>query len=218
MIPVHRRTGVLVIAVALFGFGCAPAETPASPTVAEGLPVEVVLGCISIEAAECAFVSERVVAAAPGERQAFSVLIVLFDCQNAACPRSLAAREGYADVEYPDGGEPVRFALGGPPNAPQIAAQQMLWSGLQFAKSPRAAGPGPIPFDLGHCGLTWRVDFDGSFWVPVGQVLGDQPGIINQERGRMALLGPNLAQYIGPTGLTARLARFPGPKHVWLCD
>jgi hypothetical protein len=34
----------------------------------------------------------------------------------------------------------------------------------------------------------------------------------------MALLGPNLAQYSGPTGFIAQLARFPGPKHFFLCD
>jgi hypothetical protein len=34
----------------------------------------------------------------------------------------------------------------------------------------------------------------------------------------MRLLGPDLALYEGPTGFSANLARFPGPKHFFLCD
>ena len=37
-------------------------------------------------------------------------------------------------------------------------------------------------------------------------------------RGQMLLLAPALAQYQGAGGFTAQLARFPGPKHFWLCD
>ena len=62
------------------------------------------------------------------------------------------------------------------------------------------------------------IDFDGSFWLPVGQVDGTSPTIINSESGTMRLLGPNLAQFTGTTGFTVHLARFPGPKHFWGCD
>ena len=80
------------------------------------------------------------------------------------------------------------------------------------------AGAGPFPFDVGHCGITHVIDFDGSFWVPIGQVDGDHPTIINAERGSMRLLGPNLAEFRGDSGFTVQLARFPGPKHFWGCD
>ena len=62
------------------------------------------------------------------------------------------------------------------------------------------------------------VDFDGSFWVPVGQVDGEAPGIINSESGQMRLLGPNLAEYSGTKGFSMNLARWPGPKRFFLCD
>ena len=100
---------------------------------------------------------------------------------------------------------------------PRIERRRNAWSGLLQPRSPRVVGPGPHPFELGHCGLTWQVDFDGSFWLPTGAIDGDAPAVINSERGTIVLLGPNLARFVGDSGFTAQLARFPGPKHVWLC-
>ena len=60
------------------------------------------------------------------------------------------------------------------------------------------------------------IDFDGSLWVPVGQVDGDSPAAINQESGQIKLLGANRAEYRGPS-LIVTLARYPGPKFFWLC-
>jgi hypothetical protein len=71
---------------------------------------------------------------------------------------------------------------------------------------------------MGHCGLTHVIDFDGSYWVPVGQVDGDHPTVINAESGSMLLLNPNLAEFHGDSGFMVQLARFPGPKHFWGCD
>ena len=62
------------------------------------------------------------------------------------------------------------------------------------------------------------VDFDGSFWLPVGQVDGEASVIVNGESGEMRLLGPNIAEYRNGDGFVARLARFPGAKRIFLCD
>jgi hypothetical protein len=53
--------------------------------------------------------------------------------------------------------------------------------------------------------------------VPLGEIDGDASPVINSDSGQMRLLGPNLAEYRNAQGFEARLARFPGPKHVWLC-
>jgi hypothetical protein len=179
-----------------------------------------VIGCTSVDPAECRFIAEQVVAALPAERgQAFTVQIELFGCPNdGPCPRTLAVRGGRAIIDFTDGGDPILLSLAGPPQAPRIAVVQGFWSGLIQPRSARVAGFGPFAFELGHCGLSHLVDFDGSFWVPSGIVDGDAPGIINAESGHMLLVGPNIAQYTGPGGFGARLARFPGPKHFWLCD
>lgn len=178
-----------------------------------------VLGCFSIAAAECQFVAEQVEARLPVDRGTpFAIVIQLYGCPSGPCPPTLEAREGRVTIEYADRGEPIEVSVAGPPEAPRFGDVPMAWSGLMEPKSSRVAGPGPFPFELGHCGLTWYVDFDGSFWIPVGQIDGDASAVINAERGQMLLLGPNLAQYRGETGFTARLVRFPGPKHVWICS
>jgi hypothetical protein len=202
--------------VAFLAAACATPEPSASP--ADEPTGGFALGCLSVGEAECRFVADRVVAAMPAGRGApFAVVVQLYGCENVAnCPRTLGARDGKATVEWADGGKPVEASLAGPPDDPQIGALASAWSGLNNAQSPRVAGPGPHPFELGHCGLTWQVDFDGSFWVPVGQVDGDASAAINAERGSITLTGQT-AHYVGESGFTADLIRFPGPKHVWLC-
>lgn len=208
---------VLALFAALVLAGCGPTVTSPEPTAAEAAGATV-LGCLSIEPGECAFVAEQVRAELPpGRGVPFGIVIQLYGCPNGPCPQTLGVREGKVTIEYVDRGEPIEISVAGPPEAPRFGDVAMAWSGLKDPQSPRVAGQGPFPFELGHCGLSWYVDFDGSFWIPVGQVDGDASAVINAERGHMALLGPNLAQFRGESGFTAQLTRFPGPKHVWLC-
>ena len=219
MIGIRRGTAPGFLAAVLLA-ACQSGPT-ANPSEQPPRPAGPVVGCMSIEAAECQFVAEHVVAALPAERgPAFAIEITLFPCEgDVACPRTLGIRDGRAIVEYADGGEPITFSLQGPPQTPRIAPQAgTAWSGLVQPTSARVNGVGPFPFDLGHCGLSHVIDFDGAFWVPVGQVDGEAPGIINAESGQMRLVGANRAVYQGTTGFSAQLARFPGPKRFFLCD
>jgi hypothetical protein len=194
----------------------APAATPEPPPTRE-----LVVGCISVDDAECRFLAQQIVAVLPAERgPAFAVEIQLYACENpnAPCPKTLAARPGKAVVEFTDGGEPIDLTLKAPPLTPEITPQAGFYLGLTHPSSPRVVGGGPFPFEIGHCGVSHVIDFDGSFWVPIGQVDGDHPTIINAESGRMRLIAPNLAEFRGDSGFTVQLARFPGPKHFWGCD
>ena len=176
-----------------------------------------VLGCISIEAAECAFVADLVMERLPEERgMPFSIVINLYGC-GSPCARSLDDREGAVTVEYTDGGEPIDATVHGPAEAPVFGELETGWSGLIEPASSAVEGPGPFAHELGHCGLLWQVDFDGSFWLPVGQVDGDAADLVNAGSGQMILLEPNLAQFEADSGFTVQLTRFPGPKHVFLC-
>jgi hypothetical protein len=193
-----------------------PPSTAASPPARE-----LVVGCISVDDAECRFLTQQIVAVLPVERgPAFAVEIQLYACENpnAPCPKSLAARPGKAVVEFTDGSEPIDLTLKGPPLTPEITPQEGFYLGLTHPSSPRVVGGGPFPFDIGHCGVSHVVDFDASFWVAIGQVDGDHPTIINAESGQMRLIAPNLAEFRGDSGFTVQLARFPGPKHFWGCD
>ena len=203
----------------------APAQptSGASATPASSAPPreELVVGCISVDDAECRFLAQAIVAALPAVRgPAFAVEIQLYPCENpnAPCPHSLSARTGKAVVEFTDGGEPLELTLKGPPLVPEIEPQEAFYLGLTNPSSPRVAGAGPFPFEVGHCGISHVIDFDGSFWLPVGAVDGDHPTIINAESGSMRLINPDLAEFRGNSGFTVQLARFPGPKHFWGCD
>jgi hypothetical protein len=211
--------GVALALGALMLAGCATTATPA-PTTGDVSVVEgVVIGCISFEQTECEAVATQVLRALPPARgMPFSMALQLFDCQNGgACAKSLRARDGQATVEYANGGEPILLGLAGPPESATLQPIDAAWSGLQQPGSVRVVGRGPFELQLGHCGLNWQVDFDGSFWVPVGQVDGGASAIVNAESGQILLLGPNLAVFSDSRGFTAGLQRFPGLKRVFLC-
>jgi hypothetical protein len=195
-----------------------PTAAVASDELGPGLTADgVVLGCISIEAAECRSVADLVVERLPAERGTpFAIVINLYGC-GVPCAQSLDAREGAVTVEYADGGEPIDATVHGPADAPVFGEIETGWSGLIEPTSPPVDGPGPFPYELGHCGLLWQVDFDGSFWLPVGQVDGDSADLVNAGSGEMVLLGPDRAQFQADSGFTVQLARFPDPKHVFLC-
>lgn len=200
-----------------------PSVTPAaaSPSPSQGVAqAPLVIGCISVEEAECRFLAGQIVAGLPPERGApFAVEIRLYPCeQAAACRRTLDVRTGRAVIEFLDGDEPIERSLTGPARTPTIGPLDGSYLGLATPSSPRVNGFGPFPYELGHCGVLHVIDFDGSFWLPIGPVDGDHPTIINAETGTMRLLNPTLAEFRGESGFMVQLARFPGPKHFWGCD
>ena len=221
-----------MLAVVAIAAGCQATAPTAGPTGGATPPgattsgteparAELVVGCISIQAAECRFVAEQIVRVLPANRgDPFAIEIQAYPCEipNAPCPQSLAVRTGKAVVEFLDGAEPLELTLKGPPESPVIARQDAMYLALTTPSSPRVNGAGPFDYEMGHCGLLHVIDFDGSFWLPTGQVDGEHPTINNAEAGTMRLIGPNLAEFRGQSGFTVQLARFPGPKHFWGCD
>jgi hypothetical protein len=213
----------IAVALAFVVVACSTDQGPTSgPTQDEpGVLNGTVVGCGSIDQAACMLVAGRVLERVPAQRgRPFAVEVMLWGCPDGGlgCPKNLAARDGRVVVEYTDGDEPFEFTLKGPPNDPQLLpVAQGFWSGLINAKAERVAGPGPFPLELGHCGLSWQVDFDGSFWLPIGPYDADASAFINADSGLMRLLGPNRARFSGSDGFDVQLARFPGPKHVYLC-
>ena len=179
-----------------------------------------VVGCVNIDLAECRLVAERISATLPeGRRAPFSIQIRLAGCVNdGPCLRSLAARAGTAVIEYANGGQAVDLGLQGPPAEPRIEPFENPRTEPIQPSSPRVNGPGPFEFEVGHCGLSHSVDFDGSFWVLSGEINERALAYFNAERGTMRLLDRNVAEYLGADNLRFRLARFPGAKRFLLCD
>lgn len=211
----RRSAGLLLAIVAVAACSVAPTAAPTDAPAPERI-----LGCASITADECRFVAEAVLAKIPaGRGPVVSLQVTLYGCPAAPnCARSLIAREGEVVVDFRDAGDPIMFSLAGPPASPRIVeAAEIGWSGLLLPQSRPAGGSGPFPFEVGHCGLWHSVDFDASWWVPVGEVDGDINAMINGEAGRIRLLTATTAEYLGPDGARVTLARFPGAKHLRLC-
>ncbi|HXG26303.1 MAG TPA: hypothetical protein VNL94_05570 [Candidatus Binatia bacterium] len=217
------------VAAALVVAGCglgSPSPSPAptaSPFVPPPAPTTVdALACIDIGAQECEQLAGRILAGLPGiDGQPFSIRINLGACLDDGddCPRSLLDRLGTAIVEYPDGGEAILFELQGPPAEPVIDRNaEVDWTDPIPPGSPPVEGDGPFDFEVGHCGLLHVVDFDGSFWVLVGDYEGDHPALVNSEHGSIDLVAPNRARYVGPDDEPFDLVRFPGSKRFQLCD
>jgi hypothetical protein len=211
---------IAVILISLVAFACSPGPTKAPATAeppAVQQPVGLVLGCAGVAEAECQHAAARLQADLPqGRRQPFDIQISLGECPNEdPCPRTIAARGAIAYAEYAGGFETLTYSLGGEPD--NLGPLDFAFTEPIAPSSARVAGGLTFPFDLGHCGLSHMVDFDGSFWVAFGQIDGDAFGLINSESGQMRLLGSNVAQYTGPTGFIAQLVRFPGHKRFFYC-
>jgi hypothetical protein len=213
---VTRRFLLSAFVLGLVLGACSTSEPAPEPT-AEPAGPEQIVACVGIEPAPCNALVVQAAAALPaGRGLPVSFQLVLAECDGPPCGPGMIS--GQVTAEWLDGGEPVMFSFVGPVAAPEFDVVDAAWSGVVQPRSERVAPAVPVPFTLGHCGLLHVVDFDGSFWVPVGRVSLDDPEMINAAAGQMQLVAPNRAQFSKGGKLIATLARFPGPKHFFLCD
>jgi hypothetical protein len=194
-----------------------PVVVPPSPGAAQ------VVACLGITSVECAQVAQTVVGSLPADRGSpFSLTVRLSPCADGAtpCPDTLAARQGTVLVEYADEGIPSLYRLSGTPARPEVEPapeDSGGWTDPIQPGSPVVEGLGPFEYQVGHCGLLHAVDFDGSFWVLVGDAPGDHPALGGSDSGSMRLLQRDRARYTGTLDQDFELARFPGAKRFQLC-
>lgn len=209
-----RRFLPTIVLAGLLAGACAPTAepTPEPPGVPQ------IVACLDIDPGPCNAIVLQVAAALPAAGgQPVSVQVQLAACDAPPCGPGMVT--GQATVEWADGREPVLFRFLGPAAAPELeVVEDARWSGVVQPTSQRVAPGVPVPYTLGHCGLQHVVDFDGSFWVPIGDLDLSNPAIFNAVEGTMQLTAPNRAQFASGGRIIATLARFPGPKHFWLCD
>jgi hypothetical protein len=74
-------------------------------------------------------------------------------------------------------------------------------------------------YETGHCGLTYNLDFDGSFWRAINPN-GSQEApafFINYDRGYITLVSSDVAEYESSTGEVVALRRIDGPVIIPVC-
>ncbi len=116
-------------------------------------------------------------------------------------------------------GEP-RCAV--PPGPVGDFCYEQTQGSVLFAESTRARRGRFYPIAIGHCGLMWIVDFDGSFWRPLPPELGpgEEPPsfFINGDRGVIWLSGRDRAMYRSASeDADAELQRVGGPIAPAVC-
>ena len=92
-------------------------------------------------------------------------------------------------------------------------------SALVEAMSPPVEAGVPYRFEVGHCGLTWYTDFDGSFWrVTDKHPPGPDPvALINGDIGTMVLRSEERARYTSSDGTVVELRRAGRTWRVFYC-
>ncbi|HET9345584.1 MAG TPA: hypothetical protein VFO05_07775 [Candidatus Limnocylindrales bacterium] len=209
-----RRGRHLVAAVlAAITVACGPAPDLAP----EPTPGVERLACLSVPADQCGRLAAGAAGRLGGEVIVVSTMVGSW-CDADPCPPGLPPRtNGNVFLEVDGPLRIVRVDLQAEPTGEVRFAEPVLeTSALITPTSPRV-GPGPVQFDLGHCGLHSPVDFDGSLWDPIGEIDGDAPDAINAAAGQIVLLGPQRARFRSDGGFTVDLARRDGPKAYPLC-
>lgn len=74
-------------------------------------------------------------------------------------------------------------------------------------------------YETGHCGLTYLLDFDGSFWDAINpRAPREAPSFfINYDSGTIELTSNDVASYTASTGKVIRLERADGPVTIGGC-
>jgi hypothetical protein len=207
-----RAVTAITISLGIAACGPRPSASPEGPTVAPA--VDVALACWTVADAECRGIFEAALARLPvGRPPAVAARVMAYGCESGPCdPGVLARGQGQVQIEYVGGGGLISWELtlaggGGLAFSPPTEA---IGRASQ-PQSGRAAGQ-VANVSLGHCGLYSPIDFDGSFWDPIGSVDGDAPEAINSASGTIRLLGPQEAEFRAPSGFTVRLRRHPGAQ------
>lgn len=161
---------------------------------------------------------EAALARVPAGRPVVAARVTAYGCESGPCaPGILARGQGEVLVEFGDGGGLVSWQLGLGGGGIAFTGPPIETRESYEPESQRGAAPiGEL--SLGHCGLFSPIDFDGSFWDPVGPVDGDAPEAIGGASGTIRLLGPIDAEFLAASGFTVRLRRHEGAKTLLGCD
>jgi hypothetical protein len=170
------------------------------------------LGCIGVELAPCRSIADVALAALPGHAPVTYVEVGPPSCAAAPCPKALVPGQRLSVVVQFAGPPPTLVTIDGTVDGP--LATDAGGAGLSELEPTSAPAPvaGPQPFALAHCGIGSPIDFDGSFWDPVGVVDIEAAESFNGNEGAIILASPDTAHYSTSTGFELDLVRHMGSK------
>lgn len=166
---------------------------------------------------DCTTVLDAALAVAASSRAPIYAQVGPFGCSvDPLCPRTLAARpEGDVTLDLPNGTQTTIHIKADADGS--LTPTQGEAFGIPVEPSSGRAGPGPVPYRLGHCGMYSGIDVDGSYWDPVGLVDPDHADAINAADGTFTFTGPDQGLFVSKGGWQVQLIRHQGPKHLPGC-
>jgi hypothetical protein len=88
-----------------------------------------------------------------------------------------------------------------------------------WPRSQDVVNEGTYRFTAPHCGLSWMVDFDGSFWDPSKPERDGRDYLFfhNSDQGTISFESDDAAVYTASTGVEVSLRRLSGPIEMTPC-
>jgi hypothetical protein len=207
-----RGASAIALSLAIAACGSTPSPSPEGSTAEPA--ADFPLACWTVSDEECRAIFEAALARQPvGRPPPVAARVMAYGCESGPCaPGVLARGQGQVLIEYAGGAGLVSWELtlgggGGLAFSPPTET-----AGIAFPPQSRRAAAPVTDLSLDHCGLYSPIDFDGSFWDPIGPVDGDAPEAIGGASGPIRLVGPQEAEFRAPSGFTVRLRRHPGAK------
>jgi hypothetical protein len=212
-----RLRGLTLVSVFFILVACGSATTSSDPSpLAE--PSGPPTACLGLAPADCERVLEAALAGLTASDPPVAyVQVGPFGCQVAeGCPTTLAARpEGDVIIEFGQGtGSNVHITARADGTIEATMGEAM---GVAVEPTSGPAGPGPVPYALGHCGLSSGIDVDGSYWDPIGPIDWEHGDAINSAEGTFAFLDPRHATFTSKGGFVVALQRHEGAKLLPFC-
>lgn len=205
---------LLLGAVALLG-ACGPGPESPSPSAAGAGPI---VACMALPAAECEPLARDVLDVVSQDAPQI-VRIEVGPVEKAAQPRqrSLVGAESVIIVLEFAQTSPAWLEVDPRTRPPVVLRTQPSQIEPATPLSAPFGDAGMQPLLLGACGLASGIDFDGSWWDPIGEIDAYAPESSGPTRGAITLTTATTAIFETESGFRINLVRHVGPKWVAGC-
>ena len=217
--PARMTRALVASLIALLAVAGCSLFAGSLPAPAESPEPAVPIACFGLEEPDCTAALEAAATKVkPGDVVVYAEVGPFGCAAGEGCANTLAARpQGVAVLELANG-DPLNMGMNVAPDG-TITVVPDTFSFVAVPPSSVAGqlANGPVPYSLGHCGLSSGIDVDGSWWDPIGFVDADHPALVNAADGTFTPHDANHATFTADGGFEVTLARRVGEKHLPMC-
>jgi hypothetical protein len=210
-----RVESILLLGALALLVACGPVQESPRPSAAGTGPI---VACMALPSAECEPLARDVLNVVSQDAPQI-VRIEVGPVEKAAQPlqRSLVGAESVIIVLEFAETSPTWLEIDPRTRPPAILRTQPSRIEPATPVSAPLGDAGMQPLLLGTCGLASGIDFDGSWWDPIGEIDAYAPESSGPARGGITLMTANTAIFETESGFRINLVRHLGPKWVAGC-